>query len=85
MELGKVPPHDTEAEQAVIGSMLTDKDAIISAVEILKEDLKLLKKDKFVKDLFEDINYDNVSNDIKSQSMPSRKCEGKIFQNSKFA
>ncbi len=38
MELGKVPPHDTEAEQAVIGSMLTDKDAIISAIEILKEE-----------------------------------------------
>ena len=37
MELGKVPPHDTEAEQAVIGSMLTDKEAIISAVEVLKE------------------------------------------------
>ena len=36
MELGKVPPHDTEAEQAVIGSMLTDKDAIISAIEMLK-------------------------------------------------
>ena len=28
MELGKVPPHDIEAEQAVIGSMLTDKDAV---------------------------------------------------------
>ena len=38
MEIGKVPPHDTEAEQAVIGSMLTDKEAIISAIEILKED-----------------------------------------------
>ena len=38
MELGKVPPHDTEAEQAVIGSMLTDKEAIISAVEVLKDD-----------------------------------------------
>ena len=38
MELGKVPPHDTEAEQAVIGSMLTDKEAIISAIEILKEE-----------------------------------------------
>ena len=38
MELGKVPPHDTEAEQAVIGSMLTDKDAIIAAIEVLKED-----------------------------------------------
>ena len=38
MEVVKVPPHDTEAEQAVIGSMLTDKDAIISAIEVLKEE-----------------------------------------------
>ena len=38
MDIGKVPPHDTEAEQAVIGSMLTDKEAIISAIEILKEE-----------------------------------------------
>ena len=38
MELGKVPPHDIEAEQAVLGSMLTDKDAVISAIEILKEE-----------------------------------------------
>ena len=38
MDLGKVPPHDIEAEQAVLGCMLTDKDSVISAVEILKED-----------------------------------------------
>ncbi len=38
MELGKVPPHDIEAEQAIIGSMLTDRDAVISAVEVLKEE-----------------------------------------------
>ncbi len=38
MELGKVPPHDIEAEQAVIGSMLTDRDAVISAVEEIKAD-----------------------------------------------
>ena len=36
MELGKVPPHDLEAEQAIIGSMLTDKDAVISTIEVLK-------------------------------------------------
>ena len=36
MEVGKVPPHDLEAEQAVIGSMLTDSDAIVSSIEILK-------------------------------------------------
>ncbi len=36
MELGKVPPNDIEAEQAIIGSMLTDRDAVISAIEVLK-------------------------------------------------
>ena len=38
MELGKVPPHDIEAEQAVIGSMLTDSDAVTSAIEVLKSE-----------------------------------------------
>ena len=38
MELGKVPPHDLDAEQAIIGSMLTDKDAVIAAIEVLKEE-----------------------------------------------
>ena len=36
MELGKIPPHDIEAEQAVIGSMLTDQEAVNAAVETLK-------------------------------------------------
>ena len=38
MDLGKVPPHDIDAEQAVIGSMLTDKDAVVDSIEILKPD-----------------------------------------------
>ena len=48
MELGKVPPHDIEAEQAVLGSCLTDKDAVMEAVAKLKpesfyrEDSKLI-------------------------------------------
>ena len=37
MDFNKVPPNDLEAEQAVIGSMLTDKDAVISAIESLNE------------------------------------------------
>jgi len=36
MDLGKIPPNDIEAEQAVIGSMLTDKDAVSAAIEVLK-------------------------------------------------
>ena len=38
MDIGKVPPHDIEAEQAVIGSMLTDSDAVSSSIEVLKEE-----------------------------------------------
>ncbi len=38
MELGRVPPHDIEAEQAILGCMLTDKDAVVSAIEVLKEE-----------------------------------------------
>lgn len=36
MDIGKIPPNDIEAEQAVLGSMLTDKDAVIAAIEVLK-------------------------------------------------
>lgn len=38
MDFNKVPPHDLEAEQAVIGSMLTDKEAVISAIETLSDE-----------------------------------------------
>ena len=38
MELNKIPPHDIDAEQAVLGSMLTDKDAVNAAIETLKDD-----------------------------------------------
>lgn len=48
MELGKIPPHDIEAEQAVLGSMLTDKDAVISAMELLKPESFYREDDKFI-------------------------------------
>ncbi len=38
MELKRIPPNDIEAEQAILGSMLTDKDAVIAAIEVLKEE-----------------------------------------------
>ena len=31
----RILPHDTEAEQSVIGSMIMDQDAIVSASEII--------------------------------------------------
>lgn len=38
MDFNRVPPHDIEAEQAVLGCMITDKDAVIAAVETLSEE-----------------------------------------------
>ena len=38
MDLNRVPPHDVEAEQAVLGSMLVDRDAVVTSLEVLKED-----------------------------------------------
>lgn len=35
-KLGNIPPHSLEAEQSVLGAMILDKDAIISATEILR-------------------------------------------------
>lgn len=34
--LGRIPPHNVEAEQSVLGSMILDKEAIINATEIIR-------------------------------------------------
>ncbi len=34
--LGKIPPHSIEGEQSVLGSMILDKNAIVTATEILR-------------------------------------------------
>ena len=34
----KVPPHDAEAEQAVLSSMFIDREAVSAAMETLKAD-----------------------------------------------
>ena len=34
--ISRVPPNDAQAEQAVLGSMLVDKDAVLTVIEILK-------------------------------------------------
>jgi replicative DNA helicase len=38
MDVGKIPPHDVEAEQAVIGAMLIDKEAVTAALEKLRDE-----------------------------------------------
>lgn len=34
--ISRIPPNDLQAEQAVLGAMLVDKDAVLTAIEILK-------------------------------------------------
>lgn len=36
--VGKVPPHSLEAEQSVLGAMILDKEAIITAMEMISAD-----------------------------------------------
>ena len=48
MDVGKMPPHDVEAEQAVLGSMLTDQDAVVDAIEVLKAEDFYREDDKYV-------------------------------------
>ncbi len=48
MNIGKIPPHDTEAEQAVLGSMLTDQDAVIDAIEVLKPEDFYREDNKYI-------------------------------------
>lgn len=36
--MGRIPPHSIEAEQSVLGSMIVDKTAINTAVEIIRPD-----------------------------------------------
>ncbi|NLE96110.1 MAG: replicative DNA helicase [Dehalococcoidia bacterium] len=38
MEQGRLPPHDIEAEEALLGSLLIDPDAILKVVTFLKVD-----------------------------------------------
>lgn len=37
-QFGRVPPHNIEAEQSVLGGMILDKEAIADAVEIVQSD-----------------------------------------------
>ncbi|MFY9214337.1 MAG: replicative DNA helicase [Tissierellaceae bacterium] len=36
ISIGRIPPHSIEAEQSVLGSMILDKEAINTAIEILR-------------------------------------------------
>ena len=48
MDISKIPPHDIEAEQAILGSMLTDQDAVTDAIEILKPEDFYREDNKYI-------------------------------------
>ena len=48
MDIGKIPPHDIEAEQAILGSMLTDQDAVVDAIEVLKPEDFYREDNKYI-------------------------------------
>ena len=48
MDVGKIPPHDVDAEQAILGSMLTDQDAVIDAIEVLKPEDFYREDNKYI-------------------------------------
>lgn len=48
MEVGKIPPQDIEAEQAILGSMLTDQDAVADAIEVLKPEDFYREDNKYI-------------------------------------
>ena len=47
--------------------------------------MNLLKKDDNVKELFKDINYDNITNNVESQSVQTRKRNITKIGGSEFA
>ncbi|MDR7869787.1 MAG: replicative DNA helicase [Tissierellaceae bacterium] len=38
VSIGRIPPHSIEAEQSVLGAMITDKEAINTAIEIIRSE-----------------------------------------------
>ena len=48
MEVGKIPPHDIEAEQAILGCMLTDQDAVVDSIEVLKPEDFYREDNRFI-------------------------------------
>ena len=60
----RIPPHDTNAERSVIGSMLMDRDAISEVSAIL------IKEDFYNENYPQNSDYDLVSYMFKSSKNP---------------
>ncbi len=59
----RIPPHDNDAENAVIGSMLMDKDAIYTAGELLTKDDFYNAQYGIIFETIVDMNHDGIGID----------------------
>ena len=57
---------------------------VVKSPKTLITELKKIQKYDFVKELFKNINYDNIKEDMNSQSIPARKNNRVIISNSEF-
>lgn len=79
----RIPPHSTEAEKSVVGSMLMSREAVITAVEILKKEDFYEPQYGILFDTIRQMNDSGRAVDavtlqdaLKSQNLPPR-CRGR--------
>lgn len=82
----RVPPNDIEAEKAVIGSMLLEKEAIVVAEELLSADdfyseqyANMYKAITMLFDSGKPIDEITVQNQLRSMNMPEQMCSREVI------
>ncbi len=64
MAAGRIPPHDEDAEQAVLGALLIDRDAITQVSELLRPEYFYFDANGFIYDAMQTLNEQNKPIDI---------------------
>lgn len=64
MDVGRVQPNDVVAEQAVLGSMLLDYDAVLTAIEILNSEDFYREENKLIFNAMKNLNARSEPIDI---------------------
>ncbi|MBR3280640.1 MAG: replicative DNA helicase [Clostridia bacterium] len=62
--ISRMPPSDSQAEQAVLGSMLVDKDAILTVIDILKPEDFYRPEHQEIYSAMLDLTYKNEPVDL---------------------
>ena len=85
----KIPPHNTEAEQSVLGSMLLDADAILNVSPILTGEDFYEARYGILYDAMVELHMSRKPDDqvtlaekLKEKNAPAEICEGDFFERS---